>query len=146
MYGTHPRSLDTKNRVVIPANFREELGDIFFITFGPHNVLEMRSEKEFIAFSEKFNNSNLLDADLRKLWRILSSRTVQLSVDKLGRVILPKMLLDLAAIKKELSFIGMGNICEIWSQELFDKDIQQNGNASEITNLVEKLSKKGIVL
>lgn len=146
MFGTHPRSLDSKNRVVIPSQFRDELGDVFYITWGFHRVLEIRSTEEFKKFSEKFQSINSLDAEFRKLWRFISMNTVELSVDKLGRVTLPKNLLDLATIKKELSFTGLGNICELWAQEKLDGEVQQLSDPSEITQLVDALSKKGIVL
>ncbi|MGY6171982.1 hypothetical protein ACW95P_01385 [Candidatus Mycoplasma pogonae] len=146
MYGRQDRSLDAKNRVVIPSQFREELGDVFYITYGLHAVLEIRSKDEFLKFSHKFQNVNELDADLKKLWRILSMRTAELTVDKSGRVIIPKNLLDLATIKKDLSFVGMGNVCEVWAQEALDKTTEQIEQSSEIEKLVEKISKKGVVL
>lgn len=47
MFGNYKRSLDEKNRIMIPAKLRDPLGKVLYITLGPDGVLEIRDDKHF---------------------------------------------------------------------------------------------------
>jgi MraZ protein len=48
MFGNYKRTLDNKNRVLIPSKLRKNLNYLIFITLGPDNVLEIRNKKNFL--------------------------------------------------------------------------------------------------
>ena len=56
LLGEYRHVVDTKNRLFIPAKFREELGETFYITRKiMEKCLAIYSEAEWQKFSEKLN-------------------------------------------------------------------------------------------
>ena len=47
MFGNFNRNLDDKNRVIVPAKLRSQLGNVCFLTQDLYNVLSLRSEVDF---------------------------------------------------------------------------------------------------
>lgn len=75
MYGKYERSLDDKNRVVIPPKILSELGDEFFITIGFDKQLIFRDKKEFEKLKSRLDENNSLNKDLRELSRFIFANT-----------------------------------------------------------------------
>ncbi len=146
MFGHFYRSLDAKKRVVLPAKFRKELGDVVYVTFGPDGILELRSADEFENMRTKLMSNNMLNKNLRKFVRIIFGNTVELNVDKLGRINIPDHFILKATIKKEVSFVGVGNKVELWDKtkyENFQKKVESDGS---LDDLAELLFESGIEL
>ncbi|QJG67119.1 division/cell wall cluster transcriptional repressor MraZ [Mycoplasma phocoenae] len=146
MYGKYERSLDEKNRLVVPAKFREELGSTFFITYGFDNSIAVRSSAEWKKMEEKLQANNSLDKDFRLLSRHILSNTEELTMDKSGRITLPSRFLDRSAIKKEIVFIGVGNMAEIFAKEAYEKQEILLNDEVNFDELAQKLYEAGVKL
>ena len=94
MFGKYYRTLDDKNRIVIPTKLLKELGELFYITIGLDKSLVLRTKSEFEKLRENLDANNQLDKEVRNLSRILFANTEELIPDKLGRITLPKYLLE----------------------------------------------------
>ena len=57
--------------------------------------------------------------------------------DKQGRVVLPGYLKEYSSIMKDVVLVGVVNRIEIWSQELWDKFI--NDNVESLSDISENL-------
>ena len=53
--GEYSHNIDAKGRLIIPAKFRDDLGEHFVITKGMENCLYVYPEAEWTAFEEKLN-------------------------------------------------------------------------------------------
>ena len=53
--GEYSHNIDAKGRLIIPAKFRDDLGENFVITKGMENCLYVYPETEWNAFEEKTN-------------------------------------------------------------------------------------------
>ncbi|WP_045434227.1 division/cell wall cluster transcriptional repressor MraZ [Metamycoplasma canadense] len=146
MYGKYERSLDDKNRIVIPPKILLELGNEFFITIGFDKQLILRDKKEFEKLKSKLEDNNSLNKDLRELSRFIFANTELVSPDKLNRVIIPKHLASKATIKKDVVFIGSGNICELFAKEIYDIKENYFENETNIDDLAQKLFEQGVKL
>ena len=147
MYGHYFRNLDNKSRVIIPSEFRKELGKKFYITLGPDKVLEIRDEKSFKLFTEKLLGNNMLNPNARKFARVMLGNSAELSADSQGRVHIPQELLKAALItKKELAIVGVGNKLEVWSKPEYDKFNKSLEGQGSIDELAKKLLKDGAEL
>ena len=53
--GEYSHNIDAKGRLIIPAKFRDDLGEHFVITKGMENCLYVYPEDEWNTFEEKLN-------------------------------------------------------------------------------------------
>ncbi len=57
--GEYNHSVDTKGRMNVPAKFRDDLGERFYMTKGLDNCLFMFPEAEWRVFEEKLKPFHL---------------------------------------------------------------------------------------
>lgn len=51
-----------------------------------------------------------------------SKGTVELTLDGVGRLLISKNLLDYASLDKDVVFLGVGNIIELWDKNKYDSN------------------------
>lgn len=112
--GEFTHKLDSKNRIMMPSEFREDLSDEFFITKGPENSLIIYTIDEFERQSKRLDELIIENKKNRAIKRLFFSSTVKTSLDKQGRVLLNKNLRDYAHIEGEAIIIGNNLTLEIW--------------------------------
>ena len=112
--GEFTHKLDSKNRIMMPSEFREELIDEIFITKGPESSLIVYTKEEFERQSAILNNLSNENKKNRAIKRLFFSSTIKTSLDKQGRILLNKNLRDYANIKYEAMIIGNNLTIEIW--------------------------------
>ncbi len=129
--------LDSKNRIFIPAKYREELGESFMVTRSIRGSFlcfySMKAWEEFIAPLKSVPRKTSEDT-LRYLYRTAADVTP----DVQGRILLPQQLVDHAGINKNAVVIGCGDYGEIWSEENYNAKIE-NENADGIREALELL-------
>ena len=54
--GEYSHSIDAKNRLIVPAKYRDELGENFILTKGFDGCLYIYPQKEWEIFEEKLNS------------------------------------------------------------------------------------------
>lgn len=131
--GQYEHSIDTKGRVIIPAKYREELGENFVVTRGLDGCLFLYPQAEWQSFVEKLQGlpSN---QNTRKLQRQFLSKAMEVVLDKQGRILVPSLLREIAALEKEVVFVGMMNRVEVWDKEkLKQQEVQEDDEALEET-------------
>ncbi len=114
--GEFTHKLDSKNRIMIPSEFRDDLSDNFYITKGPEKSLVIYTEEEFIKQSERLDMLEVQNKKNRAIKRLFFSSTVKASLDKQGRVLLNKNLRDYSEIKEEAMIIGNNSTIELWDR------------------------------
>ena len=77
--GEHKHSLDAKNRLFIPAKYRDMLGDSFYITRKMEKCLAIYSESEWNKLTDKLNT--LPDSVVGSIKQFLYSKTISVSPD-----------------------------------------------------------------
>ena len=115
--GEYHHNIDDKGRLIIPAKFREGLGDEFIVTRGIENCLFVYSKKDWEKIVEKLESLPFTKKDARSFNRFFLSGATNAEVDKQGRINITSPLISYANIKKECVIIGVGDRLEIWSLE-----------------------------
>jgi len=140
-YGEFKHTLDRKQRIIIPAKFREALKEHyverFFITRGLDKCLFMFVEDEWKVQEQKFKSLSFTKAESRKFNRLYFSGASEMIPDKQGRILIPDYLRGYAEIKKEVYIIGVSNRIEIWSHELWEEYYKKSKDIFE--DVAEKL-------
>lgn len=125
--GSYQHNIDTKGRLIIPAKFRQELGEGFVITRGMDGCLFGYSADEWKRLEEKLSALPLSKKEARTFVRFFYSAAIECTLDKQGRVNLPTTLIQYAKLDKECMIIGVSNRIEIWNR----------ANWEEVTALTE---------
>ncbi|CDF57823.1 division/cell wall cluster transcriptional repressor MraZ [Thermobrachium celere] len=139
--GEYTHALDSKNRMIVPAKFREGLGGKFIITKGLDGCLYVYPLDEWKKLEDKLKELPLTNKDARAFVRFFFSGASEVEIDKQGRALIPQNLIEYAKIEKEIVSIGVSNRIEIWSKEKWIEYNEQNIDYDEIA---EKMSQLGI--
>lgn len=114
--GDYVHNLDTKNRLFIPAKFREELGDEFVLYPSPDGCIFVFTKKHWDSIAEQIAAKSATRVDRNKQRRALLGVT-NVSPDKQGRITLTPRLIEQAGLKKEVVIFGMMKRIEIWDMD-----------------------------
>ncbi|PIS40112.1 MAG: cell division/cell wall cluster transcriptional repressor MraZ, partial [Candidatus Nealsonbacteria bacterium CG08_land_8_20_14_0_20_36_22] len=106
------------------------------------NCLVVYTEKEWRVISEKLSNLPISQTEARSFARIMLAGAMEVSPDKLGRILLPDYLKNYAGLNKNVVICGLSNRLEIWDKKKWD--IYKNKAEKEVGSLVSKLGNLGI--
>ena len=123
--GEFTHKLDSKNRIMMPSEFRYDLSEEFYITKGPENSLVIYTKDEFERQSLRLDELVNENKKNRAIKRLFFSSTIKTSLDKQGRVLLNKNLRDYAHIESEAMIIGNNLTIEIWDLDLWQEYINE---------------------
>lgn len=117
--GEYSHTIDAKGRVILPADFRAELGVSFIITKGLDRCLFLYAQAEWEALAAKLRQLPLVRAEARALARFFFSSARSLECDKQGRFLVPANLRSYAgiALKQTVVLTGTDSRIEVWSKE-----------------------------
>lgn len=116
MQGSHTHKLDSKGRMVLPARFREELGQSVVATIGIERCVSVYPQAQWEAFLGRLEALSTGSNKSRNLRRIILASAHEMEVDGMGRILVPQQLRDYAGIGQEVSVNGNGDKVEIWDK------------------------------
>ncbi|MFW2382318.1 MAG: division/cell wall cluster transcriptional repressor MraZ [Acidimicrobiales bacterium] len=116
--GQYEHTLDDKGRVVLPPDFREELGQRgYVVRLGERlGLWDEETYSEVSAQWEAHRRSGTLDA---VSFRKLTSETQRVKIDNAGRITINKSLLDGFTLGQTVILNGSLSRIEIWPLELY---------------------------
>ena len=138
--GEYTHALDNKNRIIIPAKFREGLGEKFVLTKGLDGCLYAYPMTEWMILEEKLKKLPLTSKDARAFVRFFFSGANEIEVDKQGRGLIPQNLLEYANLEKEIVSIGVSTRIEIWGKEKWEAYNDSNIDFNEIAEKMSELN------
>jgi MraZ protein len=115
--GEFQHNADAKGRLIIPAKFRDELGECFIVTKGLDKCLFVFPMSEWTLFENKVKDLPISDPSVRKFVRFFFGGAFEAETDNQGRVVLPLNLREYAGIQKDVVTVGVAGKIEIWSKE-----------------------------
>ena len=121
MLGQYNHTIDAKGRIIIPAKFRDQMGDDFVITKGLDHQLFVYAPDEWNLFEAKLRALPISNPQARKLSRFFLVGASDVTVDKQGRITLPVQLREFAGITKDVLLAGVGNHLEIWNPDRYNE-------------------------
>lgn len=140
--GEYQRNLDSKQRLFIPAKFREELTKgIAVVSKGfDEKCLFLFSMENWEDLAKKITNSPVTNINVQKFSRWFFKSAHEEVLDSQGRIKIDKTLADFANIKKDVVLVGVSTRAEIWSRETWEKyadaaDKEFSGNEKAFESL-----------
>lgn len=123
--GQYRHSIDEKGRLTIPARYRELLADGAYVAQGFDRNLMVWPSAAFEVISQRVNQKSITDPDSRLLRRLIYSSSEQVSVDRVGRILVPQFLRERMQLDGEVVVVGVGDYFEIWSPNTWDGQLAQ---------------------
>jgi len=118
--GEFSHTIDSKGRLIIPAKFREELGEQCVITRGFDNCLAVYTQESWNHISSALATQSTTKTQIRALQRFYFGSAAELDFDKQGRVLVPGSLRKHAELEKDVVLVGANNHIEIWSRKKWE--------------------------
>lgn len=141
--GTHRVKIDDKGRLIFPKAFKVLISsetskqlvikkDIFADCLVMFTYQEWERESENVK-----SRLNFFNREHSLFWReYMRGRAIVEPDENLGRITIPKELLECISVKKEVVFSGSDHKIEIWASEKYDQ--QAIGN-DKFVELAEKI-------
>jgi len=140
--GEYLHTLDEKGRIIVPAKFRDNLGERCVITRGLDQCLFLYPESEWKNVEEKLKRLPLTQRDARAFTRFFFSGATDVELDRQGRIVIPSGLRQYAKLEKEVVVIGVSTRVELWAKEVWTEYAQQAEASFEA--IAEKIVDLGI--
>ena len=137
LIGEYHHNIDEKGRLIIPAKFREEIGNSFVVTKGLDGCLFVYSLVEWEKIVNKLKTLPFTKKDVRTFSRFFLASATVCEFDRQGRINLMNSLTLYAGLKKECAIIGVNDRLEIWDLEKFNNLMKEN--EEELDEISENL-------
>ena len=132
--GLYEHSLDSKDRLTVPARFRSALADGVVLSKGLDPCVDLYTPEAFERISDTYLAPHSpFGADARKMRRRFHGGSFDEKLDSAGRVRLPKPLIEHAGLDGPCVIVGAGANLEIWNAKTWaSHEAELDAAASEI--------------
>ena len=116
----HERTIDAKNRIQIPSEFRNGLdpevdGDAFYLCPGERqNTLSFYPSRNFEQRVQALRTGGIAGDEALAFEQVYYSLASRLEMDKQGRLVLPERQLSMVDLGKEITLAGANDRIDIW--------------------------------
>lgn len=138
--GEYEYRVDAKGRVPLPPKFREKLKDGVVLTAGPEKCIVAYSPSEWEKLASNLTGGSIVPSKLRRLNRAFFASAYSLEVDGQGRVALPQLLRDHAAVRDEVVVAGANTYFEIWNKTQWQAE--KAASQEQAFQIIESLERR----
>lgn len=139
--GEYNHTIDTKGRLIVPAKFREILGESFVITKGLEGCLSIYNQEGWKDLEEQLS-SLPSNRDTRQIVRFFSAGAADVELDKQGRILIPANLREFAGLDKDVVLTGVIGHIEVWDKERWEGETVFDN----MEDVAERVSEMGLRL
>jgi MraZ protein len=141
LLGEHEHTLDEKNRLTLPAKFRQEFKDGVVVTRGMDGCLYAYTRGDWERLvEERLRSLDTLNREARLMQRFFFSGAVEAELDKQGRVMMPSALTESAGLQREVVVAGVYDHLEIWDRAAWRDHLKEVEGSAE--SVAERLAAK----
>jgi len=131
--GEFEHALDDKNRLTLPAKFREAFVDGVVVTRGMDGCLVVYTRDGWERFvSVRLDGLDPFSREARQMSRFLFSGASDAEPDKQGRVMIPPALLQHAKLGREVVVAGVRDHVEIWDRVAWRAQLDEVEGSAEL--------------
>lgn len=146
--GANKVTLDAKGRMVMPTRYRDRIHERsqgrLVVTVDRDQCLLMYPLPDWDEIERKLMKLPSLNAQARRLQRLMVGHATDLELDGHGRILLPPKLREFASLTRQGVLIGQGNRFELWDEarwnERRDEWLKGEEPAADLPAELETLS------
>ncbi len=141
--GNHPTRVDDKGRLKVPAEFKrvidEKYGMQFYITSLDGKVAQIYPFEEWERIEQKLANLSTFNPTKKKFLSRVNYWGQQVEMDGQGRLLVPQLLRENAAIKGEVAVLGNLTYLEVRNMEALQTEIETESFTTEDEKTLDDL-------
>ena len=141
LLGAYEHTIDDKNRLTLPAKFRDSFAGGVVVARGVDKCLDAYRREDWdrrvesqLAALDTFSKAT------RRLQRHVFAGASEAELDKQGRVIIPAHLLEHAGLSRDVVVAGISDHLEIWDREAWRRELAEVEGSAE--DVAERLAAK----
>tara|TARA_X000000368_G_scaffold222703_1_gene175811 strand:+ start:352 stop:816 length:465 start_codon:yes stop_codon:yes gene_type:complete len=128
LIGTYECTVDNKGRIMIPAQLKKQLDGFtkepFILKRSVfQNCLELFPYSEWKLMMDKVNKLNRFVKKNNDFIRMYTAGVKSIDLDSTGRILVPKDLIAISKLTKNVVLSSSINIIEIWDKDEYEKSI-----------------------
>jgi len=141
LLGEYEHTIDDKNRLTLPAKFRQAFVDGIVVTRGLDGCLYAFTRTDWQRLVEtQLGTLDLLSKEGRLMARHFFSAAIEAELDKQGRVMIPAALGESAKLGKDVVVAGVFDHLEIWNRTTWREQLKEVEGSAE--HVAERLAAK----
>ncbi len=132
LYGSHEVTIDQKNRLPIPVEFRRSInlerdGDAFFIIVGINRRPWFYPDRYYMGLVSSQPAPELIpDVESLEFDHMYFGSAYRRTMDDQGRILVPERLLTRTGSEREVTMVGVKDHLELWNRsdyEAWEEDL-----------------------
>src|SRR5215468_1006586 len=141
--GSHPTRVDEKGRLKVPAEFKrvidEKYGTQFYITSLDGKSAQVYPFEEWERIEQKLAGLSTFNPTKKKFLTRANYWGQQVEMDGQGRLLIPQLLRENAAIKGEVAVLGNLTYLEVRNLEMLQREIATESFTTEDEKTLDDL-------
>ena len=143
LLGAHDHTIDDKNRLTLPARFREAFQDGVVVTRGFDGCLYVYRRPDWDRLVEsRLATMDPLSKEGRRIQRFFFSGAAEADLDGQGRVLVPAALTRHAGLEREVVVAGNYDHLQLWSPAAWEQHLHAVEGSAE--HAAERLAARGL--
>jgi MraZ protein len=139
LLGEHEHTLDDKNRLTLPARFRQAFEEGIVVTRGMDGCLFAYTPLDWAALVQgRLATLDPLSKEGRRMQRFFYAGAIEAELDKQGRVGIPGALLEHAKLGRDVVVAGVHDHLEIWDRAAWRLELAEVEGSAE--HVAERLA------
>ncbi|MDR1916123.1 MAG: division/cell wall cluster transcriptional repressor MraZ [Synergistaceae bacterium] len=114
LQGSYTHKLDAKGRIVLPARFRDELGEHVVAALVGDQYISIYPKSEWEIMVARLTEIAMSNHDVSIFRRAIIASAHNMEIDSMGRILLPQQLRSKVNITQDVSVNGNVEKLEIW--------------------------------
>ncbi len=118
IYGEYKISLDSKGRLLLPADYCKQLAaeerSKFYVKSTKDGCVVLYTMSQWAKIDEELSKLSMLRSDAARYKRAFLDGVRLIEVDTANRILIPKHVQEAAGFVKEIIFWAIGSNVEIW--------------------------------
>jgi MraZ protein len=139
LLGEYEHTLDDKNRLTLPARFRQAFAEGIVVTRGMDGCLFAYTPHDWTALVQgRLATLDPLSKEGRRMQRFFYAGAAEAELDKQGRVGIPGALLEHAKLGRDVTVAGVHDHLEIWDRAAWRLELAEVEGSAE--HVAERLA------
>ena len=139
LLGEYDHTIDDKNRLTLPARFRQAFADGIVVTRGMDGCLFAYTREDWERLvHDRLGSLDPLSKEGRRMQRFFYAGATEAELDRQGRVGIPAALLEHAKLGRDVTVAGVHDHLEIWDRDAWRRELAEVEGSAE--HVAERLA------